>query len=110
VTPKPIVPRELALRDVEEAIDFYLREGAAPAALGFIDALQQAYQHIGRQPATGSPRYAHALNLPGLRFWPLSPRYPQLIFYIERNTHVDVWRVLHGRRDIPAWMLDIDEA
>lgn len=106
--PKPIVPRELALRDVDEAIDFYPNEGGEPAALGFIDALEQAYTHIGRHAATGSPRYAQALNLPGLRFWPLT-RYPQLVFYVEHGDHIDVWRVLHGRRDIPAWMLDADE-
>jgi toxin ParE1/3/4 len=30
--------------------------------------------------------------------------YPHLVFYVERDDHVDVWRVLHGSRDIPAWM------
>jgi toxin ParE1/3/4 len=101
---KPIVPRELANRDVDEAIGHYLSEGAKQAALGFIDALERAYLHIGRHPATGSPRYAHELDLPGLRFWPLT-RYPHLVFYIERSDHIDVWRVLHGERDIPAWLL-----
>jgi toxin ParE1/3/4 len=43
------------------------------------------------------------LNLPGLRFWPLA-RYPHLVFYVERPEHIDVWRVLHGQRDIPSWM------
>jgi toxin ParE1/3/4 len=78
-------------------------ENAEQAALGFIDALEQAYVHIGRHPATGSPRYAHELNLPGLRSWSLT-RYPHLVFYIEREDHIDVWRVLHGQRDIPAWL------
>lgn len=105
---KPIIPRELANRDVDEAIEHYLSEDAGPAALGFIDALEQAYAHISRHPATGSPRYAHALNLPGLRFWPLT-RYPQLVFYIERDDHIDVWRVLHGSRDIPAWLQGSDD-
>lgn len=100
---KPVVPRQLALRDVEEALAHYLEEGAEAAAMGFIDALAQAYQHIGLHPATGSPRYAHELNLPGLRVWPLA-RYPHLVFYMERADHIDVWRVLHGQRDIPAWM------
>ena len=104
---KAVVPREQANRDVEEAVAYYLSEGAANAASGFIDALAQAYAHIGRHPATGSPRYAHELNLPGLRFWPLA-RYPHLVFYIERTDHVDVWRVLHGQRDIPAWMHEPD--
>ncbi len=100
---KPIVPRELANRDVESAIDYYLSENAEQAALGFIDALEKAYTHISRHPATGSSRYAHELDLPGLRFWPL-PRYPHLVFYVEHENHIDVWRVLHGQRDIPEWM------
>jgi toxin ParE1/3/4 len=47
------------------------------------------------------------LNLPGLRSWPLT-RYPYLVFYVERSDHVDVWRVLHGQRDIPGWMQEPD--
>lgn len=102
---KPIVPRSEANRDVDEAIDHYLSESAEHAALGFIDALEKAYTHIARHPATGSPRYAHALNIPGLRSWPLT-RYPHLVFFMEREDHTDVWRVLHGQRDIAAWLVD----
>lgn len=105
---KSIIPRELVTRDVDEAIEYYLSEDAEQAALGFIDALEQAYSHIGRHPASGSLRYSHELNLPGLRFWPLS-RYPHLVFYIECSDHIDVWRVLHGQRDIPAWMQELDD-
>lgn len=100
---KPVIPRELANRDVDEAVAYYLKEGSEAAALGFIDALEQAYSHIERHPASGSPRYAQELDLPGLRFWPLT-RYPHLVFYLEHDDHIDVWRVLHGERDIPAWM------
>ena len=101
--PKTVVPRELARQDADEAIGYYLSENAPEAALGFIDALERAYSHISRHPGTGSSRYAHELNLPGLRFWPLQ-KYPHLVFYVERDDYVDVWRVLHGERDIPAWM------
>ena len=103
MTSKPIIPRALANRDVDAAIEHYLNENAELAALGFIEALEQAYTNIGRHPATGSPRYAHELNLPGLRSWPLT-RYPYLVFYIERDHHIDVWRVLNGQRDIPGWL------
>lgn len=102
---KPVVPREHANEDVDDAVAYYLEEGAASVALDFIDALEQAYTHIGRHPGTGSPRYGHELGLPGLRSWALS-RYPYLVFYVERPDHIDVWRVLHGQRDIPAWMQD----
>jgi toxin ParE1/3/4 len=107
VKPKPVVPRERADRDVNEAIDFYLSENAPEAALGFIDALEQAYRHIGRHPETGSSRYAVELSLPGLRFWTLK-KYPHLVFYLERSDHVDVWRVLHAQRNIPASMREPD--
>jgi toxin ParE1/3/4 len=100
---KPVIPRELARRDVDEAIDFYLTDGGPEPALGFIDELEKAYAHIAHHPATGSSSYSHELDLPGLRFWPLK-RYPFLVFYVEREDRIDVWRVLHGQRDIPAWM------
>jgi len=107
LTAKPVAPREQANRDIDEAIAFYLAEAGTQAALGFVDALEQAYVHLSRHPATGSPRYAHELNLPGLRFWTLK-RYPYLVFYIERSDHIDVWRVLRGQRDIPLWMQEPD--
>ncbi len=102
---KPIIPRALANRDIEEALDHYLDQGGAAVASGFVDALERACRHVGRHPASGSTRYAHELDLQGLRFWPLE-RYPYLVFYMERETYIDVWRVLHAERDIPAWMKD----
>lgn len=102
---KPVTPRSQADRDVEHAIEYYLEQGATDAALSFIDALEAAYDQIGRHPAAGSPRYDHELNLPGLRFLPLHG-FPHIVFYIELADHVDVWRVLHGQREIPSWMVE----
>lgn len=104
---KPVVPREQANQDVDEALASYLSEANEAIALDFIDVLEKAYDHIARHPATGSPRYAHELNLPGLCSWPLM-RYPYVVFYVERPDHIHVWRVLHGQRDIPAWMQEAD--
>ena len=104
---KRVVPRALANRDIDDAIAYYRSEAAAQAALGCIDALEQAYARISRHPATGSPRYAHALNLPGLRFWAVAHD-PHLVFYVERPEHIDVGRVLHGQRGLPAWMQEPD--
>jgi toxin ParE1/3/4 len=103
VKSKPVIPRALADRDADAAVEYYLGENALDAALGFIDALEHGYSHIGRYPAAGSPRYAVELRLPGLRFWPLNG-FPYLLFYLDRSDYIDVWRVLHGKRDIPAWM------
>ena len=70
---KPVIPREQANQDVDDAIAHYLKEASSSVALGFIDALERGYTHIGRHPGTGSPRHGHELDLPGLRAWALSP-------------------------------------
>jgi len=103
VSTHAVILRTQARQDVDDAIAHYLGEGAEAAALGFVDALEGAWMHLSRHPATGSPRYAHELQLPGLRAWPLTG-YPHLVFYMVGAGHIDVWRVLHGARDIPAWM------
>jgi len=104
---KRVIPRTQADRDIQEAVDYYLNERAERTALAFVDAIEQAFRYIGRHPATGSPRYAQELDLPGLRCWPVK-RYPYLVFYVERDDHIDVWRVLHGQREIPAWLRGSD--
>jgi toxin ParE1/3/4 len=105
VKARALVPRTLALEDVDQAITHYIAQDAATAALGFVKALERAYAHICKHPATGSPRYAHELGISELRSWPLN-KYPYLVFYVEHADHIDVWRVLHMKRDIPAWMVD----
>jgi toxin ParE1/3/4 len=105
---KPVLARELARRDIDGAVAHYLAEASEKVALGFIDALEQAYMHIGRHPGTGSLRYAHELDLPGLRCRKLN-RYPYVIFYVERDDRIDVWRVLHGFRDIPGSLREGDD-
>lgn len=65
--------------------------------------LQKAYKLIASHPASGSLRYSFEVGLPGLRSLQLK-RHPYLIFYIEQADHIDVWRVLHAKMDIPAWL------
>ena len=99
---KPLLRRARADEDVLDAVSYYLEHSPA-AALRFVDALERAYGHIERHPAAGVPRYVLELNLPGLRYWALR-RFPYFVFYVEHDDHTEVWRVLHARRDIPAWM------
>lgn len=103
MTAKPVVLRKQADRDIDAAVAHYVGEAGERVALAFIDALEQAFRQIAQHPASGSPRYAHELDLPGLRSWRVK-RHPYLVFYLEHEDHIDVWRVLHAQRDIPAWM------
>lgn len=100
---KPVIPRHKAALDIDAAIDFYRDSAGEDIALGFIKALEKAFKQLAQHPETGSARYGQELDLPGLRSWPLK-KYPYLIFYIEQADHLDVWRILHGKTDIPVWM------
>ena len=109
MTAKPIIPTRLARQDVEDEVTRHLvDEGSEQAAPGFIAEIEQTYAHLAKHPDIGSPHYAYELAMPGLRSWSLE-HYPHLIFYyFERKDHVEVWRVLNGKRDIPAWPLSDD--
>lgn len=100
---KSVALRELAEEDIDKALEHYIGVGGDATALDFIDAVETAFRQISAHPGSGSPRYAIELDLPDVRFWRLK-RFPYLVFYIERETEVDVWRVLHGQSDIPAWL------
>lgn len=101
---KPVVPRRAASKDVEEAVDHLAREAGLEAALRFIDAFEGACEHISSYPASGSPRFGWELDRPGLRMWPVKG-FGYLAFYSEDEDFIDLWRVLHGARDIPASLL-----
>jgi toxin ParE1/3/4 len=103
VSGKLVVPRARASQDIDDALTYYLTEAGEAVALRFIDAVEAAFRHLSAHPSSGSLRFAYELDLPGLRAWPLH-RFPWLVFYSETDQQVDVWRVLHGRRDIPAWL------
>lgn len=102
---RPVIQRLLAQQDVDDALAYYLSKASERITLGFLKDLEQAYEHLARFPDSGSNRYAYELQLPGLRAWPLST-YPYMVFYITAEDHIDVWRVLHTRRDIPAGLVE----
>ena len=103
MTAKPVIQRRRASEDVDAALEHYLGEATRSVALGFVDALHAAYGHIGEYPASGSTRYGYELGIPGLRSWKLK-RYPYIVFYLERDPHIEVYRVLNDQRDIPSWL------
>jgi hypothetical protein len=55
---KPVIPRKQAHLDTQSILDYYLAETDQKAALGFVDALEKAYAHLSRHPASGATRLA----------------------------------------------------
>lgn len=98
---KPAQLRAVAANDIELAVDHYLDEANSDVAARFVDALERDLRRLARQPHLGSLRFAYELGIPGLRAWPVH-RFPYVVFYVEQGEQLDVWRVLHERRDIPS--------
>lgn len=104
---KLVVRRRKADEDIEAAFTFYLSEAGTEIAADFIDRFEEAVKQISRHPAIGSPRYGHYLHVSGLRHRPIN-RFPYLIFYIEKDMHIELARVLHESMDIPTQLNDIE--
>ncbi len=104
---KPVQFRELATIDLESASGYYVAEADVATAIRFVDAVEAVAKRIGRNPRLGSLRFAYELSVPDL--WVVSVgKFPYLLFYLERETSVDVWRLLHTSRDIPASLQEPD--
>jgi toxin ParE1/3/4 len=104
---KPVQFRDLATIDLESASSYYAAEAVVATAIRFVDAVEATAQRIGRNPSLGSLRFAYELSLPDLRVMAVS-KFPYLLFYVERENSVDVWRLLHASRDIPASLQEPD--
>jgi toxin ParE1/3/4 len=104
---KPVVLRVVAERFLEGELDSLVDRGEIKTAAGMVAALGKLRNAISAHPDIGSPRYANLLDLPGLRHRKLGP-YAYLVFYIERDTYIDVWQILHTRMDILNRLRDPD--
>lgn len=103
---KNIILRQEADWDIDDALSFYISESAS-AGYSFLDEVEHALKHIAQHPASGSNRYAHALNFPGLKSWRLS-RFPYIILYFEYEASIHVLRMFHTKRDISHLLLSSD--
>lgn len=93
--------RARAASDIDETIAYLRGEAGDAVALAFIDALENGMSRITRSPNAGSLRFAFELGIPELRAWGLR-RFPYVIFYVQLGDRIDIWRLLHTRRDIPG--------
>ncbi len=99
----PVVFRERVSDDVDKIVASYLSESGGEVALQFIDVLEKVIGELGRHPLIGSLRYSYELDLPELRSWSIRG-FPYVVSYVARPDVADVWRVLHAKRDLPAWL------
>ncbi len=95
-----------AATDVEEAVSYYVVEADSQVAMRFVDELERTTRQLERHPELGSLRFAFELDLPGVRSFRVDS-FPYVMFYLVRSDHLDVLRVLHASRDVPASLRDL---
>lgn len=102
---KPCVLRPAAREDRRHEVRYHRTKAGEGTALRQVAALQEALLQLSRDPGIGSPAIGQTLDVDGLRSWRLNG-FPLSLWYFERDSHVDVVRLV-GQRMEALW-IDID--
>ena len=93
----------LADQDIHSAINYYIDLQAAEAGTKFLFAVEKAYKFHYQFPNAGSNKFGTLLQLPELRTWPLT-KFPYSLIYMPNAQGLDIFRLLHHKRDIPTFL------
>ena len=70
----------------------------------FFEAAYDSFEFVARNPGIGRKRAD--LGFPHVRSWRIEGFRRDLIFYRELPDRVQIWRVLHGARDLHRRLTD----
>jgi toxin ParE1/3/4 len=88
---------EFVFGDLQTAAQFIHWDNPA-AANSFIDAAYDTFEFLAHNPGLGRERLD--LDFPGVRSWRVKGFRRYLIFYYVKPDRIQIWRVLHGARDL----------
>ena len=97
----PVIPRERAHEDLVGILNYYDCQAGVVITADFIREFSLAQTQVSKYPKIGSTRLCEKANLLNLRVWSLR-KYPHQIFYRVEIDRVDVWRILHSRRNFTS--------
>lgn len=97
---KPVRHTPGATKDIDECAAWIYKENPA-AARGFLEAIKLTDTTVSQMPGIGSRRYANVALVKGVRMVKVKGFEHYLFFYLERETRIDVLRILHSARNIP---------
>ena len=75
-----------------------IREDNPQAARAFLEAAYSTFEFLSHNPGLGRNR--GDLGFPEIRSWRIGGFRRYLIFYRELPDRIQIWRVLHGARDL----------
>jgi len=92
-----ILRRPVALRDLI-ANGRHIAKENPMAAEHFLDAAERTFTELARHPLIGPER--HFQRRRGMRSWRVDDFHDYLIFYRPIEDGVEIYRVVHGARDL----------
>jgi len=101
---KSIVPHRHTIDDADDVIDYYREHAGVTVAESFAFEIDEAFTCLSKHPNIGSPRPEHDLDITGIKSWALK-RFPHQIYYNVQDEHIELWRILHPRRDVTQAIL-----
>ena len=88
---------EFVFCDLQTAARFIRRDNPT-AARAFLEAAYDSFEFLARNPGVGRRRAD--LGFSDVRSWRVEGFRRYLIFYRELSDRIQIWRVLHGARDL----------
>src|SRR5689334_14900290 len=94
-----IIKRPVAKEDLIEQAEFIARDNLE-AALRFLDSAEQTFALLARLPRIGKSRRVKSRVFANVRQFPIAGFQKYLVFYRPIEGGIEVFRVLHGARDL----------
>lgn len=96
----------LATADITELADYFLAKAGVAVALRFVDHAERAFDRLLANPGIGALVGLDELPYEDIRRWHIDGFGSLMILYREVADGVEIVRVLHTARDIPALLRD----
>ena len=87
-----------------QAATHYIRRDNPAAAQEFLETAYDSFDFLAHNPGIGRKRAD--LGFPDVRSWRIKDFQRYLIFYRELPDRIQIWRVLHGARDLHQHLTD----
>ena len=104
---KPAALRPLAGEDLVERAQYYEETGGGELGRRFFASATDALRSAESMPGIGSPAIGELIQVPGLRRVGVAG-FPCGWFYLERESHLDVVRLLADRQDLEGLLGGMD--
>jgi toxin ParE1/3/4 len=95
-----IVRRPAADRDLVESYRYYARKAGLRTADRFFAQVEATFARLAKMPGIGTRYEPDEPLYADLRYFPVSRFRDYLVFYRPLPDGIEVFRVLHGARDI----------